>query len=308
MPRLLVPTAAGTHCAPCQGAASNLASNISQRRSGCVAAFWLAIFTPMNTLKMPLPSLCSPAAFLFLPGWLSKPSLLVLGANKVWWPGQRCGEAVEVSWSRRLFPLLKRCCWQWAAGGLERSQSMGKPCVATASAGAHDGYCGAGGFRELSPCPGAAGGAKGKGLLPWGAADSEEQQRTQGVSSPCRGRARLKGAAGEPLPVVPGLCKGKQELPGREVSASQGSHLRAAVAARAGRGAPPPGLWGGGDSHRIGELCPSAPGLLPPHLALDTPGSGFSLCSRPGPGLPPLPSPRAGAGGGSEVQVEPLHS
>lgn len=68
------------------------------------------------------------------------------------------------------------------------------------------------GLRELSVCPGAAGGAKGR-ALPWGAAGSEEQQGSPGVSSPCRGRAGLKGAAGEPLLVVAGLCKGRQELP-----------------------------------------------------------------------------------------------
>lgn len=89
----------------------------------------------MNTLKMPLPCLCSPAAYLFLLGleraWPSLNALgLVLGANKVWGPGKACGEAVEVVWSRRRFPLLKQCCWRRAAGGLDCSQSMGKRCVA----------------------------------------------------------------------------------------------------------------------------------------------------------------------------------
>lgn len=54
-----------------------------------------------------------------------------------------------------------------AAGGLDCSQSMGKPCVATASAGAHDGYLGQG---RMAPgaehVPRGSWGSKGKGPCP----------------------------------------------------------------------------------------------------------------------------------------------
>lgn len=63
-----------------------------------VAAFWLAIFTPMNTLKMPLLCLCSPAAYLPVP-WLERALALgagskqgMVGRTSVW---RGCGGQLE---------------------------------------------------------------------------------------------------------------------------------------------------------------------------------------------------------------------
>lgn len=166
--------------------------------------------------------------------------------------------------------------------------------------------------------PGPAGGAKGKAPAPgsrWlrGAAG----QRGRFLSLPGQGWARRALLRSRCL-LYRGLCKGKQELPEREVSVPP----RAAIwvllwlrgQARARRASP--GALGRGQFTLRRECCagglhpspsaccrswppPTTPGggRSPPG-AIGHPRQGFS-CSSSGRGLPPLPSPGAGAGGSS---------
>lgn len=280
-------------------------SDVSQRRRGCVAAFWLAIFTPMSPLKMSLLGLCSPYLFLT---WLSLKALaLGTGSKQGMVARTSVWRGLEVSWS--WFPLLERCCWLqevWTAPKAWVSPAWPLPQLEHTM-----GTWGrAGWLRELSMCPGAAGGAKGR--------------------APALGSRRLRGATGQPrrflsLPSRAGLKGARtRALQGRAGAAraagkraSQGSHL--AAAGRPGQAAPRPGLWDGGNSHCSAVLCRHCsasqssaccrswpPPSCPRHW---TPPAGASPpAPAPGQGCCLFPAPRPEGSGGSCRYSLSLHS
>lgn len=102
VPWLLVPTQELPPALP----SACCAYNVSQER---LCSFLLACHFhphehPKNAPALPaLPGCLSVPAVPWLErAWLGLNVLgQVLGAHKVWWAGQACGEAVEVSWSRR---------------------------------------------------------------------------------------------------------------------------------------------------------------------------------------------------------------
>lgn len=191
---------------------------------------------------------------------------------------------LEVSWS--WFPLLERCCWLqevWTAPKAWVSPAWPLPQLEHTM-----GTWGrAGWLRELSMCPGAAGGAKGR--------------------APALGSRRLRGATGQPrrflsLPSRAGLKGARtRALQGRAGAAraagkraSQGSHLAAAVAVRAGRGKQRLSVRGSGMGgiHIAAQCCagtaphPSplpaaAPGLLPAARGTGHPRQGLLLLLQP---------------------------